>query len=146
MSSHALGIIIGGMIPALIFGIVNLAVKAAADSGIGVGWYVLFVGIGVVLIGSIILLFMPDRTISLQSSLFAGAVGFGWGLGIGLIVIALNKFGLPISVLTPLFNMNTLVTVLLALWIFAEWKQVRVPQLLFGSVLIVIGGTIVARS
>jgi hypothetical protein len=42
--------------------------------------------------------------------------------------------------------MNTLITVLLALWVFAEWKTVHIPQLLLGSILIVIGGTLVARA
>jgi len=32
------------------------------------------------------------------------------------------------------------------LWLFAEWKQVHTMQLLIGSALIVVGGTLVARA
>jgi transporter family protein len=56
------------------------------------------------------------------------------------------KFETPIAKLTPLYNMNTLIVVLLALWIFAEWKEVKVLQLLIGAVLIVMGGVLVARA
>jgi hypothetical protein len=42
--------------------------------------------------------------------------------------------------------MNTLISVLLALWVFAEWKQVKVPQLLIGTLLIMAGGIMVAKS
>lgn len=146
MSSHALGILIGGVIPIFVFSGANLAVKVASNIGISVGWYILFAGIGVTIAGGILLLVFSDHGLTASSGLFSAMVGFGWGMGSACVVIALNKYGSSISVLTPLFNMNTLVTVLLALWIFAEWKKVHVPQLLIGSVLIVVGGTLVARA
>ena len=146
MSPHAIGILIGGLLPAILFSITNLSTKAVSNAGIGVGWYVVFAGAGVTIMGGILLFLFPERMISAKYALFSGFAGFAWGLGIGCIVIALNKFGNPIGVLTPLFNLNTLITVLVALWIFAEWKQVKIPQLLIGSVLIVVGGVFVARA
>ena len=131
MSPYALGIIIGGLIPALCFGLANLSVKGASQAGIGMGSFVLFVGLGVLLSGAVFFLLIPDKSISLSSGMISVGMGAAWGTGIGIVFYALNRFDIPIGVLTPLFNMNTLVTVLLALWIFAEWKQVRVPQLLF---------------
>ena len=146
MSSHAAGILIGGLVPALLFSVANLSTKGVSQVGMGVGWYVFFAGIGVMLAGSLFLLFIPERSMTSASGVFASGVGLSWGLGIGMIVIAINRFGSPIGILTPIFNMNTLITVLLALWIFSEWKQVKVPQLLLGSVLIVVGGMVVAKS
>lgn len=73
-------------------------------------------------------------------------VGFLGGIGSVLVSIGIVKYSAPLGKLVPLFNMNTLVTVLLALWLFAEWKEVQVPRLLIGSILIVVGGILVARS
>ena len=57
-----------------------------------------------------------------------------------------TKYSASISTLVPLYNLNTLIAVSVGLLVFAEWKTVAVPQLLFGSVLIVVGGTLVARA
>ena len=43
-----------------------------------------------------------------------------------------------------LYNMNTLVTVIGALLIFSEWKDVPLLRSLLGSVLIVTGGVLVS--
>jgi len=58
----------------------------------------------------------------------------------------LVKHDAPISIIVPLFNMNSLVSVLLGLWIFAEWRDVNTVKLLAGTVLITAGGTLVATS
>ncbi len=42
--------------------------------------------------------------------------------------------------------MNTLVAVCIGLVAFAEWKDVHISKLIIGSVLVVIGGTLVANS
>jgi hypothetical protein len=42
--------------------------------------------------------------------------------------------------------MNTLVAVCIGLVAFAEWKDVHISKLIVGSVLVVIGGTLVANS
>jgi uncharacterized membrane protein len=67
-------------------------------------------------------------------------------LGTGLILLAFDRFGASVSQLAPLYNMNTLVVVLLGLLIFSEWKQVRPVPLLIGSLLIVLGAVFVARA
>ena len=48
--------------------------------------------------------------------------------------------------LAPLYNMNTMVAVLIGLWAFSEWKELDMLRLLSGVVLIVIGGTLVSRA
>lgn len=48
------------------------------------------------------------------------------------------------SKLVPFFNMNTLVSVALILWIFAEWQSVNVLKFLIGVIFVVLGGTLVA--
>lgn len=146
MSSHTLGLLIGGLVPAMIFGVSNVFMKASAQGGVSLSYLVLLAGLGVVLTGIVLYIVLPDRQFSMQGGGFAFALGIGWSMGLFCATYALQSFDVPVSQLTPLFNMNTLVAVLLALWIFSEWKQVHVPQLLLGSALIIIGGTLVAKA
>jgi|SRR3989344_1857835 len=146
MSSQTIGLLIGGLLPALLFAICNLFVKASNNAGIGVGPYMIIIGAAVIFMGMVFLLFIPDRTLSLRSGLHAFGMGIFWGTGVGLVAIGISWYGAPIGKLSSLFNMNSFFTVLLAFWIFAEWKQVHVPRLLLGSLLIAIGGTLVAKS
>jgi len=71
-------------------------------------------------------------------------MGIAWGAGVLLVALAINNYKAPLSVLAPLYNMNTLVTVLGALFIFSEWKDVNVIKLIIGSILIVGGGVLVS--
>ena len=69
-----------------------------------------------------------------------------WGIASGLVAYSLLHFNVPISQLVPLYNMNTLVAVLLALVVFSEWKDLHTLKLLFGTVLIAIGAVFVANA
>lgn len=68
------------------------------------------------------------------------------GAASGLVAYTLLNFNVPISQLVPLYNMNTLVAVVLALIIFAEWRDLHAIKLLSGSALIVLGAILVANS
>jgi uncharacterized membrane protein len=46
--------------------------------------------------------------------------------------------------LTPLYNMNVLVTVVLGLLLFAEYRDVHVVRLLGGTILLMAGALLVA--
>jgi transporter family protein len=146
MSSQTLGIIIGGIFPGIIFGFTNALVKASTEKGISIPIYIICTAGASLLVGLVMLFVMRDVKVSLASGGYAFAAGALWAAGVSGILIALQNHNASISVLTPLFNMNTLVTVVIGLWIFSEWQTIRVPQLLLGSVFIVIGGTIVARA
>ena len=83
---------------------------------------------------------------SLKSGLYAALFGVTWGVATGLVAYGLLNFEISISQLAPLYNMNTLVAVLLALIIFSEWKDVNAIKLLCGSALIVGGAVLVANA
>ena len=146
MSSQTLGIIIGGLIPGVLFGVSNVLVKFATQKGIALPLYLVITGVAVMTVGIVLFFFLPEREISTSAGSIAFVGGLVWALGMTCIVIALQKYAASISVLTPLFNLNTLIAVAIGLWVFSEWQTVRVPQLLIGSVFIVIGGTLVARA
>ena len=146
MSPQTYGIIIGGVMPGIIFGLTNTLVKASTEKGISIPFYVICTGAGTLLIGAIMLMVMKDTKVSLASGGYAVTAGALWPAGVSGILIALQNYDASISIITPLFNMNTLVTVALGLWLFSEWQTVKVPQLLLGSLLIVIGGAVVAKA
>ena len=146
MSPQTYGIIIGGVMPGIIFGLTNTLVKASTEKGISIPFYVICTGAGTLLIGAIMLMVMKDTKVSLASGGDAFTAGALWAAGVSGILIALQNYDASISIITPLFNMNTLVTVALGLWLFSECQTVKVPQLLLGSLLIVIGGAVVAKA
>ena len=146
MSSSSLGLLIGGIIPALLFGFSNIFVKSSTENGISPGMYLLCVSAAVCIAGLVSIFSSGDSTISGSSGLFAFLAGLLWAMGIFSLTLALNKYHAPIAQLTPLFNMNTLVAVLIGLWVFSEWKEVESLQLIVGTVLITVGGILVARA
>lgn len=146
ISPQTYGIIIGGILPGLIFGLTNTMVKASTEKGISIPFYVICSGAATLLVGLTMLCVMRDMKITLASGGYAFASGALWAAGISGVLIALQNYDASISIITPLFNMNTLVTVVLGLWIFSEWQTVKVPQLLIGSLLIVVGGAVAARA
>ena len=146
MTTHMWAIIIGGVVPALLYGISGVFQKSSSQAGIGIAPYLIFIAVGVMLAGAVFLFFTPDRTVSPRSGIFATLLGLSWGLGMGLVAVALTFYSTPLSRLVPLYNMNTLVAVVLALVVFSEWKEVAVAKLLAGALLIVVGGILVANS
>ena len=146
MTQNMHAIIMGGILPALFFGIAGVFAKPSTQAGIGTGPYLVCVGLAVALVGLVFHLSIPDKTISIRSGGFAVLVGLTWGFAAGLVAFTLSKYATPISKLVPLYNMNTLVAVCIGLVVFAEWKDVHISKLIIGSVLVVIGGTLVANA
>src|SRR5262249_39670279 len=117
-----------------------------AKAGIGTGPFLIVVGVVVVLIGGIFTAVERDTTVNWASGLQAGAFGVLWASGIGCIAIALGRYEGQISQLVPLYNMNTLVAVVIGLVALSEWQTVQPGRLLLGAVLTVAGGVLAATS
>lgn len=146
MNEALLGVIVGGIIPAFLYGISGAFQKGSSRIGIGVGPYLICAGLAVIATGLGWLVLMPDRTVSIRSGLYAGLGGLLWAGATGCVVFALLQYSAPLAKLVPLYNMNTLVTVLIALIVFSEFSAVSVPKLLVGALLIIVGGTLVAQA
>ena len=144
MSDTQLGILVGGIIPAILFGISGICQKLSNQHGISTGAYVVSVGLGVVLVGVVLCLFNTSQTANMKSIVPAVTMGLCWGVGVLLVSMAISKYGTKLSVLAPLYNMNTLVTVVGALILFSEWKDLNVVKLMIGALLIVAGGVLVS--
>ena len=87
-----------------------------------------------------------NRALTARAGVVALGIGLSWGLGMIAVMIGLSRFGAPLSKLAPLYNLNTLVVVVLALVLFAESREVNTPKLLGGAALIMAGAALVARA
>lgn len=144
MTQTQLGLLIGGLIPACLFGIAGLFQKFSAQQNITLGAHLVAIGIGVVSVGIAICLYNMNQTFSFKAAIPSFVIGAAWGAGMFLVAIAITKYSASLAQVTPLYNMNTLVTVIAALIIFSEWKDVNMTKLILGTVMIVAGGILVS--
>jgi len=89
---------------------------------------------------------LKEKAINLTSGLYAFLVGATWVCGVLLVAMALTKYNTPMSIISPLNCTACFVTVLLALFIFSEWKETHVARLFIGTILIVVGAMLVSTS
>lgn len=146
MDSQTAGMVIGGIIPAFVFGGYGVMQKQCMRAGLGVAGFFLVLGATAAGGGLAVCAWAPGGVPPLGAALSAAGFALLWSLGIGLILLAVDRFGAGISQLAPLYNSATLITVLLGLWLFAEWREVGALPLLLGAVSIVTGAVIVARA
>lgn len=146
MTAKTSALLIGGFLPALIYGGSALFQKLSTNLGISISAYLIAVGLGVGIAGFGFYFFDNTASFSIKAGGYAGIFGITWGIASGLVAYSLLHFNVPISQLVPLYNMNTLVAVLLALVIFSEWQELHVVKLLLGTVLIVVGTIFVANA
>ncbi|NEQ44839.1 MAG: hypothetical protein F6K00_15250 [Leptolyngbya sp. SIOISBB] len=144
MSPQLLGLIVGGFLPALFYGLSSVFAKTSSNAGMSVGGHLFFIGIAISVMGGLFNLFLPGNIPSAAAVLSSAMQGFLWALGTGCVVIGLLKYQAPLAKLVPLYNMNTLVTSGLALILFAEWRDADPVKLLIGAGLIVLGGVLVS--
>ena len=147
MSQQTIALILGGVLPALMFGISNIFTKVSNSGGMSTSAYVTIVGIAVTLVGIISNFTVGQNfTADPRSILSSLCVGVTWALGQLMIALALQKFPIPLSVISPIYNCNTLIAVCIALIIFNEWTLVSMGFLCVGAFLTTIGSILVARS
>ena len=146
MNQSVAGIVIGGIIPAFVFGVYGVMQKQCMRAGLGVAGFFMVLGASAAVGGLAVCAWASGGAPPVGAVL--SAVGFAllWALGIGLILLAVDRFGASISQLAPLYNSATLITVLLGLWLLEEWKEVAALPLLLGAVAIVAGAVVVTRA
>jgi uncharacterized membrane protein len=135
---------VGGLLPAFCYGLSGLFLKVGSQK-ISLGYFLILAGIAIALVGILALMLLPQPS---QSSNFNGIAlsllfGLAWGSGTLLVVLALTKLNGRLAVLAPLYNMNTLIVVILSLILFQEWTQVVVWKVLLGTLLIILGSVLV---
>ncbi len=140
------GLIIGGLFPAIAFGVGALFQKHSNDIGIGQSNYLLCFSVGTIVAAIFAVMIFSENNFSSRAGLFAVGHGLLFGAGFVCLAIGLTVYQESVSKLVPLANMSTLVTVILGLIIFSEYSKLNVQPLLAGSALILIGGILVSRA
>lgn len=140
--------IILGLLAAVFFGSSAIAAKVATgDRYFGLdaraASILTWVGITVVL-GAYFLKSGPAGLPSNPKAVSAGVLaGVLWAVGQILLYTALSRGG-EISRLAPIYNMNTLVAVVLGILLLGELpSRVQALRVLFGALLITVGGIFV---
>jgi len=146
MDQKALAIVLGGVLPAILLGMAGIFQKFSTNGGIGTGPFLIGVGITTVIVGGVFLVIEKQAVLTAQSAGFTLLYGLVWATATGFVAISLSRYGAQISQLVPLYNMNTLVAVILGLVIFAEWRDVDPWKLLAAAILIVAGGVLASRA
>jgi glucose uptake protein GlcU len=146
MKNQVMAMLVGGIIPAVILGFFCIFQKASSNEGISPGVMMIFIGIAIAIVGMVYTVVFKEYEVNFKSGLFASITGLFWGIATCMISYALSKYGISISKLVPLYNMNTLVGVFLGLLVFAEWKDVNVLKISAASILIVLGGVLATNS
>jgi uncharacterized membrane protein len=146
INDKTMAIVLGGLVPAVLFGVSGLFQKLNAKAGTGTGPFLIGVGVTVVLVGALFCLLERDLTVNGRGILATVLYGAVWAVGTGTIALAIRRYNGQISQLVPLYNMNTLVAVLIGLVVFAEWKTVNPLRILISSALIIAGGILASRA
>ena len=148
MNNNTLGIILGGIIPAIFYGLFAITMKAGASYKISTSTYLIIIGLVIAVTGLLVKPLLQETEAPLNYTAIAFSVGSGllWALGTALVNYSIIRFETPLAILTPLYNMNTLVAVLGGLIIFAEWKSVNLIPVTIGTLLVVSGGILLSRA
>jgi hypothetical protein len=144
MASKYAPLIIGGIVPALLYGFAGIFQKWSAREGGSVAAYLIGFGLATVLVGVIGRVVLPESASPMSAIGFALLGGMVFAVGAGLISFAIIRYDAAISQLSPLYNLNILVTVTLGLLIFSEFRDLQIAKLIAGSLLILAGGWLVA--
>src|SRR5262245_50475742 len=115
MSKLTLAILIGGLLPAVLYGVAGVLQKTAARTGIGPGPYILIIGVVAALIGGAITLVSRDTSVTWAGAAHTAGFAVLWAGAVVSIMLALGRYEGPVSVIVPLYNTNTLIAVLLGL-------------------------------
>jgi uncharacterized membrane protein len=139
-----------GLLASLFWGSYIVVTKVATSEkyfGMNASYVSLFmlIGIAVVFVANIFFtktsFVMPKSAWGIGVSILAGIL---WGLGMFVSLKALSA-GADVSKLTPLYNTNTLVALLLGVILLGELPAAKdLVKVIIGSILIVIGAILIS--
>jgi uncharacterized membrane protein len=142
--SNLVPLIVGGVIPALMYGAAGIFQKMSAREGGSATSYLIYFGAATALSGLIWRVILKESWGTPRSAGLAFVAGLVFSMGAGLISMAMINYQAAVSQLSPLYNMNVLVTVGLGLLILSEHQSLDVTRLLAGAALIAVGAVLVS--
>ena len=111
-------LIIGGLAPAILYGLAAIFQKRSVRVGGSVSIYLIGFGLSTVFVGILGRIIRHEGGSPMSAIMFALLGGLAFAVGAGLISFTLIRFDAAIAQLSPIYNMNILVTVILGLLVF----------------------------
>ena len=146
MKPEWLGLLVGGVLPALCFGLDGLASKLASRAGLGLAPLVLVTGLCVTIGGGVLYALDGERAWTGAGAAWAAAKGLAWVSGTALVVFAITRFDAPLAKLAPIYATSVIISVVLALALLGEAERVAMGRLALGVALAVVGLALVASA
>lgn len=137
--------IIYGLIAAFFFALNTILYKVAQQKGNFSPYYgMLMFGIGVTIVSVIFFLFKPSFQFEWKTSSLAIIAGAVWAIGMIMVAIAISQKA-DVARLAPIYNVNTILAVLMGIIFLKEIPDVsQMIRVIGGAVLIVIGAILVS--
>ncbi|PCK82898.1 hypothetical protein [Rhizobium sophoriradicis] len=136
-------IVIGGVLPAIFWGIAAIFQKQSAMYATGSAVYLIVFGAACALAGLVAALIWRPAPWSIEGLGFAATAGACFALGTGLISFALFAYGVPVSKLAPIWSCNVLVTLAIGALYLGEASEINTLKLAAGTLLILSGALLV---
>lgn len=137
---------VGGVAPAILWGITAIFQKQSATAGAGSSAYLITFGLTLVLTGTIAAFLWRPAPWTVEGIGSAALAGICFALGTGLISYALFSYGVPVSKLAPIWSCNVLVTLAVGAIFLGEASQVDLLKLSLGTLLIIGGAILVSNA
>lgn len=146
MPSHFVSLLLGGIVPAFLFAGSAIFSKLAARSQLPNSASITAMGVAIAVVGILASLFPQEGDrLSVEGLGNAYISGTSWGLGALCVYIAIRNFDAPISVITPLYNTNSIIAVLAGCFFLSEWSVVDRGYLAVALFFFTVGGLILTR-
>ncbi|MBB4193477.1 putative membrane protein [Rhizobium aethiopicum] len=139
-------IVIGGILPAVFWGVTAIFQKQSAAAATGSAVYLIAFGAACALAGLIAALIWRPAAWTTQGLGFAATAGACFALGTGLISLALIAYGMPVSKLAPIWSCNVLVTLAIGAVFLGEASELNMARLAAGTLFILLGALLVSSA
>ena len=140
-------LLIGGALPACLWGIAAIFQKLSTQHDLAPGPFLVAFGATIVIVGIVLCFIMRDSTsVSLAGLRFAFMAGLTYAIATGLISFALLRFGIPIAKLAPILGCNVLVTVLIGILWLGEGESLNVWKIVGGTAAVLTGLALVTAA
>jgi drug/metabolite transporter (DMT)-like permease len=141
-----LPIILGGIAPAMLWGLTSVLQKLSATAAVGPGRYLTIFGITIACCGGLYALVLRESFPTLSGSLLAVAAGLAFAVGTGLLSFVLYQYDYPISRLAPVLGVNAVVPVVIGLIFLGEGTTVDLTRLILGLGVTLLGVLLVTSA
>ncbi|MDX3905450.1 MAG: hypothetical protein QHC78_07155 [Pigmentiphaga sp.] len=139
-------LLLGGILPMIMLGSSTFLMKLAMKMGASIPLYLATVGATICGTGLLSLLGEGGWRGGTRAVASAVAMGVAWAVAAASMAYSASALKVPVAIIAPLTNANALVAVALSAWLFREWKELDMVRVAIGTVLIVIGVTVVSSA